>query len=213
MKRVISILIAISILFVQCSTQKNTISLSKNKQAIVREDITFSYSDDQIANKESNIKTGWAKRNDIQVLSINIINNSDEPIHGTQFCFIAEGDTLEIVNNKIAAKKLKTKKFPTYVYLIPPLLVVSVVYLGILSLTYSKSDMDNDGFEDYPQFDKKKKKPKDELQGLNAIQKALYTFNISEKTLLPNQQLSGVIAFKSAKPINTLDIKIRKLDY
>ncbi len=62
MKRVISILIAISILFVQCSTQKNTISLSKNKQAIVREDITFSYSDDQIANKESNIKTGWAKR-------------------------------------------------------------------------------------------------------------------------------------------------------
>lgn len=213
MKRVISILIAISILFVQCSTQKNTISLSKNKQAIVREDITFSYSDDQIANKESNIKTGWAKRNDIQVLSINIINNSDEPIHGTQFCFIAEGDTLEIVNNKIAAKKLKTKKFPTYVYLIPPLLVVGVVYVGILSLTYSKSDMDNDGFEDYPQFDKKKKKPKDELQGLNAIQKALYTFNISEKTLLPNQQLSGVIAFKSAKPINTLDIKIRKLDY
>jgi hypothetical protein len=213
MKRTILIFIVSSILFIQCSTQKNSITLSKTKQSTIREDITFSYSDDQIANKESNIKTGWAMRNDIQVLSINIINNSDEPIHGTQFCFVAEGDTLEIVNNKIAAKKLKTKKFPTYVYLIPPILVVGVVYLGIMSLTYSKTDLDNDGFEDYPQFDAKKKKPKDELHGLNAIQKALYTFNISEKTLLPNQQLSGVIAFKSAKPINTLDITIRKLDY
>jgi hypothetical protein len=213
MKKALSIFVASSILFAQCSTQKNTISLSKTKQAVVREDITFSYSDDQIANKESNLKTGWANRNDIQVLSINIINNSDEAIHGTQFCFINEGDTLEIVNNKIAAKKLKTKKFPTYIYLIPPALVVGVVYVAIMTLTYSKIDHDNDGFEDYPQLNAKKKKPKDELQGLNAIQKGLYTFNIAEKTLLPNQQLSGLIAFKSTKPIHTLDIKVRKLDY
>jgi hypothetical protein len=213
MKRAISIFILSSILFAQCSTQKNTISLSKTKQAAVREDITFSYSDDQIANKVSNLKTGWAKRNEIQVLSVNIINNSDEAIHGTQFCFVAEGDTLEIFNNKIAAKKLKTKKFPTYLLLIPPALVIVVVYVGILSIMDGPSDYDNDGFEDNTIFTVKKVEPKDELQGFNAIQKGLYTFNIAEKTLLPNQQLSGVIAFKSTKPINTLDIKIRKLDY
>jgi hypothetical protein len=213
MKRAISIFILSSILFAQCSTQKNTISLSKTKQAAVREDITFSYSDDQIANKESNLKTGWAKRNEIQVLSVNIINNSDEAIHGTQFCFVAEGDTLEIFNNKIAAKKLKTKKFPTYLLLIPPALVIVVVYVGILSIMDGPSDYDNDGFEDNTIFTVKNEEPKDELQGFNAIQKGLYTFNIAEKTLLPNQQLSGVIAFKSTKPINTLDIKIRKLDY
>jgi hypothetical protein len=213
MKRVISTLIAISILFVQCSTQKNTITLSKTKQPVVREDITFSYSDDQISNGVNHLKTGWAKRNDVQVLNINIINNSDEPIHGTQFCFIAEGDTLEIVNNKIASKKLKTKKFPTYVFLIPPVLVIAVVYIGILSIVDIPNDLDNDGFQDEPILTVKKEEPKDELQGLNAIQKGLYTFNISEKTVMPNQQISGLIAFKSEKPINSLDIKIRKLDY
>jgi len=213
MKRVISTLIVISILFVQCSTQKNTITLSKTKQPVVREDITFSYSDDQISNGVNHLKTGWAKRNDVQVLNINIINNSDEPIHGTQFCFIAEGDTLEIVNNKIASKKLKTKKFPTYVFLIPPVLVIAVVYIGILSIVDIPNDLDNDGFQDEPILTVKKEEPKDELQGLNAIQKGLYTFNISEKTVMPNQQISGLIAFKSEKPINSLDIKIRKLDY
>jgi hypothetical protein len=154
-----------------------------------------------------------AKRNDVQVLNINIINYSAEPIHGTQFCFVAEGNTLEIINNKIASKKLKTKKFPTYVFLIPPVLVIAVVYIGILSIVDSPNDLDNDGFQHDPIFNVKKEKPKDELQGLNAIQKRLYTFNISEKTVLPNQQVSGLIAFKSEKPINTLDIKIRKLDY
>lgn len=211
MKRAIAILVAISILFTQCTVPKNTVTLLKTKQPVVREDISFSYSADQIANRENNLKTGWAKRNNIQVLEVNIVNNTDKSIHGTQFSFVSNGKVLEIANNKLAAEKLKSRKFPKYVVFIPVFLIIAIV-AG--ALEGDSRDLDGDGFDDDPNdFFGKKKANTDETKDYNLLQKGLYTFNISQKTLKPGEQLSGLIALKSKKSIEELDIQIRPVDF
>ncbi len=212
MKRAFAIFMASTFLFTQCTIPKNAVTLLKTKQPVVREDISFSYSADQIANRENNLKTGWAKRNNIQVLEVNIVNNTDNAIHGTQFSFISNGEALEVANNKLAAEKLKSRKFPKYVVYIPVFLIIAIV-AG--ALEGDSRDLDGDGFDDDPDNNlfRNRKVNKDETQGYNLLQKGLYVFNISERTLKPGEQLSGLIAFKSKKTIEELDIQIKPVDF
>lgn len=184
----------------------------KTKQPVVRKDITFSYSADQITNRENKIKTGWAKRNNVQVLEVNIVNNTEKSIHGTQFSFISNGEVLEMVNNKVAAEKLKNRKFPKYVVFIPVFLIFTII---IGAMGRDSRDLDGDGFDDDPDANlfPGKKTYTDEAQDYNLLQKGLYVFNISEKTLKPGEQLSGLIALKSEKPIEELDIQIKPVEF
>ena len=208
------IFIPLIVLLLGCKPLENTILPANTKPPVVRKDITFSYSSDQIRYGENNIKKGWANRNDIQVLNVKIINNSNHSIHGSQFVFYSNGKQLEIVNNKLASRKLKSRKFPSAVYIIPGVIVAVVIYAGLKNLIEGPSDLDGDGFDDnfYP-GDGEKSKNHDPLAGLNLIQKKLYLFNIAEKIVPPNGQISGMIAFHSPTKIDNLDILVRKADY
>lgn len=205
--------ILILILLLGCKPLENTIYLANTRPPVVRNDITYSYSSDQIRYGENNIKKGWANRNNVQVLNVTIINNSDHSIHGSQFLFYSNGEQLEIVNNRLASKKLKSKKFPSAVYIIPGVIVAVLIYAGLRSLI--EDDLDGDGFEDdiLDEGIKKNHKKQDPLYGLNLIQKQLYLFNIAEKIIPPNDQISGMIAFRSTKEINNLKIQVRKSDF
>ncbi len=215
MKKTFSIFLLFSVLVWGCKPLEDSIKLASTKPPVLREDITFSYSSDQIRYGENNIKKGWAKRNNVHVLQVKIINNSDQNLHGSQFAFFANGDKLEMVNNQLASKKLKSKKFPTAVYIIPVAIVAVVIYAGIVNLLdESSQDFDGDGFDDdKDDHIRKTDKDRDPLDGLNLIQKELYLFNIAEKIIRPGEQVSGLIAFRSEKPINELDIRIEKADF
>ena len=214
MTKKVTIFIALYLLLFGCKPLENTISLANTKPPVVRKDITFSYSSDQIRYGENNIKKSWANRNDVQVLNVKIINNSNQSIHGSQFTFYSNGKRLEIINNKLAARKLKSKKFPSAVYIIPGVIVAVVIYAGLKNLIEGPSDIDGDGFDD--NIDKESGetgKNRAPLAGMNLIQKQLYVFNIAEKIVPPNGQISGMIAFHSSTKIDNLDIHVRKTDY
>jgi hypothetical protein len=215
MKKTFSIFLMFSILLWGCKPLENSITLASTKPPVLREDITFSYSSDQILYGENNIKKGWANRNNVQVLHVKIINNTNHNLHGSQFGFFSNGDKLEIVNNQLASKKLKSKKFPSAVYIIPVAIIAIVIYAGIVNLLDGSSqDFDGDGFDDdRDDHIRKKDKAQDPLDGLNLIQKELYLFNIAEKIIQPGEQVSGMIAFRAKKPINELDIRIGKADF
>lgn len=214
MKKIFSIFLMFSILFWGCKPLENSVTLASTKPPVLREDITFSYSADQILYGENNIKKGWAKRNNVRVLHIKIINNSDQNLHGSQFVFYANGDKLEMVNNQLASEKLKSKKFPAAVYIIPVAIVAIVIYAGIVNLLGSSDDFDGDGFDDDRDNNiRKTDKDGDSLHGLNLIQKELYLFNIAEKIIRPGEQVSGLIAFRAKKSIHELDIRIEKVDF
>lgn len=215
MKKIFSIFLLFSFLLWECKPLQNSITLVNTKPPVIREDITFSYSSDQIRYGENNLKKGWANRNDVRVLNVKIVNNTEHNLHGSQFAFFANGDKLEMVNNQLASKKLKSKKFPNAVYVIPVAIVAIVIYAGIVNLIDEPSqDFDGDGFDDErDNHIRKTDKAQDPLYGLNLIQKELYLFNIAEKIIRPGEQVSGLIAFRSEKPINELDIRIEKADF
>ncbi len=215
MKKTISIFLLCSVFLWACKPFQNTITLARTEPPILRKDISYSYSSDQINYGENHIKKGWARRNDVQVLQVKIINNTDHNLHGSQFKFFSNGEKLEIVNHQLASKKLKSKKFPSAVYIVPVAIVAIIIYAGIVNLLDGASeDLDGDGFDDDTDIGiKKSDKAKDPLYGLNLIQKELYIFNIAEKIIEPGEQISGLIAFRSKEPINELNIQVEKAGF
>lgn len=211
MRKNVSIILAILILFASCKPYENSINLAPTHPPVVRKDITFSYSADQLNNPNNHIKKGWANRNNIQVLQISVINNSDKAIHGSQLRFYANNQQLEIADHTLASKKLRTKKFPAAVYIIPVVLVGVVIYAALTSLV--EDDADRDGFSDDTLPLPEKSEAKDPLYGANLLQKGLYNFNIAQQIIRPGEKITGFIAFKSKPQIEELNIEIIELDY
>lgn len=204
----LAVIIGTLVFFSACKPLENTVTLASTTTPVVREDITFSYSADQIRYSDNNIKKGWANRNDVQVLNVRVINNSNKTIHGSQLGFYSSGNYLEIVDNKLASEKLKSKKFPAAVYIVPIFIVGIVIYAGLMTLV---NDDGVDG-EDIP-LPEKTDEAKDPLYKANLIQRELYHFNIAKQVLHPGEQISGFIALKSKETINELDIQVREVDY
>jgi len=67
MTKAVAVFLSFSVLLLGCKPLKNTITLANTKPPVVRNDITFMYSSDQIRYGENNIRRGWANRNNIQV--------------------------------------------------------------------------------------------------------------------------------------------------
>lgn len=202
-----SAVLAILFFLTSCSTYTNTSSGTELKNPVISDQLIYSYSSDLVRDKDNNLRKGWANRNNVQVLNLELINTTDHPIHGSQLAFFSDGKKLELANNHLASKKLKTKKFPTIVYLIPVVLVAVVVYAAIAP----SDDLDGDGFSDVDTGSKKEKK--DPMEHANLIQKALYDFNIASEILYPNEKLSGLVALHSDETITDLEIRVKEADF
>ncbi len=210
--KAISLVLAATLFFTACKPFENNISLAPFHPPVLRGDISFSYSSNQLENPNLHLKKNWAKRKNIQVLNIKIINNSEQAIHGTQFQFLSGGKPLKLVNNELACEKLGTRKFPKAVYIIPIAIVGIVLYAALMAAI----EGDDDGYfeedEDWgPRISSSKQK--DKLEGLNKLQKGLYSFNIALHTLYPGEKLEGLIAFESATKIEELDIKVKEVGF
>ena len=187
-KKLFSLLVAFVFLFISCTPYKNVATLTPVQDPVTTEDLIYSHSSDLIRVTDNHLKTAWANRKNVQVLNVDIINISEKPIHGSQFSFYSNGNRLEIVNNKLAAEKLKTKRFPAIVYIIPVVLVGVIIYAAITPV----NDMDGDGFSDVNN-DSSKKKKKDPMKGANLIQKKLYNFNIASTIIQPGERINRIL--------------------
>jgi len=212
MKKIASILLALTLFTWSCRSPKRVIEVAPTKPPVVTNALTYSYSADQIRYGKNNFKRGWANKNDVQLLYVTIMNNTDEPIHGSQLGFYWNGNKLKIVNNKLAAEKLRTRRFPKAAYIIPVVIVFYVAYEGLLALAGVNDDLDGDGFSDYPDFPKKKG-VNDPSEKMNFVQRKLYVFNIAGEIVYPHEKIEGFIAFESKKPIYELNVKLEHTDY
>ncbi len=212
MKKLLSAIVALTLLITSCTPYKNTAKLSPVKDPVTTDDLIYSYSTDLIREPDNNLKKGWANRKKVQVFNVEIINISDKPIHGSQLNFYSDGKRLELVGNELAAEKLKTKKFPTAVYIIPIVLVGVIVYAAIYAAVDPNDDLDGDGFSDIDSGSSKKK-VKDPMDGANLIQKRLYNFNIASVIFRPGQKVTGLVALHSKKEIEELEIRVNDADF
>ena len=212
MKKLLSAIVALTLLFTSCAPYKNTAKLAPVKDPVTTEDLIYSYSTDLIREPDNNLKKGWANRTNVQVFNIEIINISDKPIHGSQLNFYSDEKRLELVGNELAAEKLKTKKFPTAVYIVPIVLVGVIIYAAIYAAVDPNDDLDGDGFSDIDSGSSKKK-VKDPMDSANLIQKGLYNFNIASVIFRPGQKVTGLVALHSKKEIDKLEIRVNDADF
>lgn len=204
--RITAFLLSCLLFLHACKPFENTVSLAPVNPPVVRTDLTYSYSAEQIRYSNNHIKKGWANRNHVQVLQIELINNSEKPIHGSQLRFFNQGKQLELVDPVLASKKLKTKKFPTAVYVIPLFIVGLTLYYATIGQLYE--DLPEEDWDTGPTV----KKNKDPLAKANRLQRELYNFNIASQIIRPGEKISGFIALRSEQPIHQLDIQIEKND-
>lgn len=212
MKKLLSATVALVLVLTSCAPYKNTATLAQVKDPVTTKDLIYSYSNDLIREPDNNLKKGWANRKNVQVFNIEIINISNEPIHGSQFNFYSDGKKLELVDNELAAKKLKTKKFPTAVYIIPIVFVGVIIYAAIYTAVNPNDDLDGDGFSDINSGSSKKKE-KNPMDGANLVQKALYEFNIASVIFHPGQKVTGLVALHSKKEIDKLEIRVNNANF
>ncbi|PIF05620.1 MAG: hypothetical protein CSA36_05955 [Draconibacterium sp.] len=194
---------------VGCTPYKNTISLVPTNSSVVGTDLTYAWSADQIRLPENKIRTGWANRKNVQVLQVQVTNNTNKTLHGSQLGFFSHGIPLELADNMVASKKLRTRKFPKIVYAIPITLVALTTYVALLSLL--EDDSEDHFFQD--DYNRVKKSKKDPLAGKNTLQKGLYQFNITTELIQPGQTISGLVGFKSKENIDDLTILIKETNY
>ncbi|MCK3684032.1 hypothetical protein [Maribellus sp. YY47] len=212
MKKIASLLL-VSILFCwSCKSPKSVIEVAPTKPPVVTSEITYSYSADQIRYGKNNFKRAWANKNNVQLLHLSILNNADDAIHGSQLGFYSDGNKLEMVNNRLAAEKLGTRRFPKAAYVIPVAIVFYVAWEVILEMVGVNDDLDGDGFSDYPDFPQNKEE-KAPTEKMNFVQRELYLFNIASEIIYPHKKVEGFVAFRSKKPITELTIKLEDTDY
>lgn len=107
-----SIFIILSLACFSCSTPH--ISMRSLEQCSfpklsINDTLNLGYFDNLLDNTNNKRAARWAKRNHFHLFGIQLINNTDKCIHGSELEFYSEYRKLEVVSNKWAANKLRQR--------------------------------------------------------------------------------------------------------
>ena len=112
----ISIFIIITIIYTSCSTPH--LSMQSLEQCAfpimsVNDTLNLGYFDKILEKTENKRASKWAKHNHFHLYGIQLMNNTDKSIHGSELEFYSENKKLELISNKWAAKSLRQRINPT----------------------------------------------------------------------------------------------------
>ena len=128
-------------LFGSCAVQHKSLSGIKEwsyPQNQFDKQFDFSYVDDVLDKTNNKRSASWAKRKDIHVISIRLINNGKNPVHGMQISFYNGDDRAEIIHNNWLAKKVRQRFSPLMILWLPVFVVEAALF--------HKDDDDTDNF-------------------------------------------------------------------
>lgn len=75
----------------------------------VNDTLNLGYFDKVLEKTENKRAAKWAKHNHFHLYGIQLMNNTDKRIHGSELEFYSEGKKLEVISNKWAANKLRQR--------------------------------------------------------------------------------------------------------
>lgn len=107
-----SIFIIITIVYSSCSTPH--ISMQSLEQCAfpivsINDTLNLGYFDKVLEKTENKRAAKWAKRNHFHLYGIQLMNNTEKSIHGSELEFYSQNKKLELISNKWAAKKLRQR--------------------------------------------------------------------------------------------------------
>ncbi len=167
--------------------------------------LDFSYTD-QVLERTGNKRAGrWARRKNIEVIAVKVINNGERPIHGTQLQLFDGDKPIEIVQNEWLARKIRQRHSPGLFLTIPFMMIESIFWN---ELEEDDDDRYNDVYldEDPPLIsaivaDSEEKKRKTANFNLS---KELKKFQVNSMIYRPGQAVFGVIGIRTRKPLQQL---------
>jgi len=176
-------------------------------------ELDFSYTDQVLKVTGNKRADRWARRKNIEVIAVKMINNGERPIHGTQLQLFNGDKPIEIVQNEWLARKIRQRQSPGFFLTLP--------FMIIESAFWSKLDEDDDdpyndtSLEEDPPLisamvaDSEEKKRKTANFNLN---EELKKFRVNSMIYRPGKAVFGVIGVRTQKPLEELHWNVRTTD-
>ncbi len=152
---------------------------------------SFGYVDHLLEKTNNKKGSRWARRKNIHVIGIRLVNNTDKPIHGSQVMFMNNGERVEIIHNKWLAKKVRQRFSPLMILWLPVLAIEAALF---------PPEEDHEGFTvDEPNYISKQAMREENKKRIKAnfdLHQELMDFQLASKILLPGEIVNGVIGVK-----------------
>lgn len=205
-------LIVLTVLVAGCASSHRSLSPIQTWDYPVHQidqHISFSFVDGTLEKTGNKHSARWAKKKNIHVLAIRLVNNSRKPVHGTQLAFYADEEQAEIMHHEWLARKVRQR--------VSPLMILALPAFIIEDALLHRNDTNDDYFytdqnELYLTTDLVDQENKRRNQANFNLQKELKSFQLANRILLPGKPVFGIIGIKSKHSPEKLKVVVRPPD-
>lgn len=204
------------VVFCSCATQHKPIAGIRDwafKRSQFDPSLDFSYADQVLKLAGNKRADRWARRKNIEVIAVKMINNGKRPIHGTQLQLFSGDKPVEIVQSEWLARKIRQRQSPGF-FLAFPLMILESAFWNELE---EDDDDPYDGL--YPDEDPllisetvvNAEEKRRKTANFN-LHEELKKFQVNSMIYYPQQVVFGVIGVRTQKPLEQLHWKVRPTD-
>lgn len=171
--------------------------------------LSFSYVDNILEKTNNKQGARWAKRKNIHVVSIRLINNSKRPIHGTQLAFFNGDEQVELMHNAWLARKVRQRISPLMFLFFPVALIEVMIF----------DDEDDDEYDDpYEEYDSITMSVAEQVDDFrikenSTLRDELMNFQLANQILMPGKPVYGIIGVRSKSELKSLRAVCRNSNF
>ena len=171
------------------------------------EQFSFSYADDLLEKTNNKAGARWAKRKNIHVISIRLVNNGNKSIHGSQLVFYNGDEQLELIHNEWLAKKVRQRFSPLMILWLPVFIVEAALW------NRADVDHDSDNFDPIISGGIASNVENNRKFANFDLRQELLDFQLGTQVIYPGRTIHGVIGVKSKHKLNELKIDLKGVDF
>lgn len=171
--------------------------------------ISFSFADGTLEKTGNKHSARWAKRKNIHVMAIRLVNNSEKPVHGTQLAFYTDEEQAEIMHHEWMARKVRQRVSPLMILALPALLIEDAF---LHRNNTDNQHYDEEQNEPYLTANLVDQENKRRTRANFNLQKELRSFQLANRVLLPGKPVFGIIGIKSKHSPERLKAVVRNQD-
>jgi hypothetical protein len=210
-------LVSLLLLFDSCAVQHKQIAGMRDwsfPQSQFDNVFSFGYVDhvlDQSGNKRA---SRWAKRKNIHVIGIRIINNSNKPIHGMQIALLDhEEKQVEVIHNLWLAKKVRQRISPFMLLFIPAFIAEAAL---LHSDDENLDEFYRSPYEPEPYYISEEFANQAEAKRMKAnfdLQSELMNFQLAKQVLEPGKAVYGIMGIRCKGSLRNLRVEKREIGF
>lgn len=170
--------------------------------------LSFSYVDNILDKTNNKRGARWAKRKNIHVVSIRLINNSKRPIHGTQLAFFNGNEQMELLHNEWLAKKVRQRFSPLMILFLPIGFIEQAIYESV----------DDDDYDDDVEHESITMSVAEQVDDFrvkenSTLKDELMNFQLANQILMPGKPVYGIIGVRSQSELKNLRVECRNSNF